>query len=95
MVGIGDKNTCAVGSANGELATKILDEYARGFSERNPNFYVFNSVMHLGEKMPHLHIDYVPVANGSLLYDPNLKIGSLTPKQERLASHTQLHRYTL
>ena len=64
VVGIGDKNTCAVGSADGATAAKILDEYARGFSERNPNFYVFNSVMHLDEKTPHLHIDYVPVADG-------------------------------
>jgi len=64
VVGIGDKNTCAVGSADGELATKILDEYARGFQERNPNLYVFNSVLHLDEKTPHLHIDYVPVADG-------------------------------
>ena len=64
VVGIGDKNNTAVGSAEGELSTKILDEYAKGFSERNPNFYVFNSVLHLDEKTPHLHIDYVPVADG-------------------------------
>jgi len=63
VVGIGDKNTCAVGSADGELAAKILEEYARGFSERNPNFYVFNSVLHMDEKTPHLHIDYVPIAD--------------------------------
>jgi len=64
VVGIGDKNTCAVGSPDGELAAKILDEYARRFSERNPNFYVFNSVLHMDEKTPHLHIDYVPIADG-------------------------------
>ena len=64
MVGVGDKNTCAAGSADGEIAAKILDEYAKGFSERNPNFYVFNSVLHLDEKTPHLHIDYVPIADG-------------------------------
>jgi hypothetical protein len=64
VVGIGDKNNTAVGSAEGELATKILDEYATGFSERNPNFYVFNSVLHLDEKTPHLHIDYIPIAEG-------------------------------
>ena len=64
VVQVGDKNTCPVGSPDGELAAKILDEYARGFSERNPNFYVFNSVMHLDEKTPHLHIDYVPIADG-------------------------------
>jgi hypothetical protein len=64
VVGVGDKNTCPVGSAAGEQAAKILDEYAKGFSERNPKFYVFNSVMHLDEKTPHLHIDYVPIADG-------------------------------
>ena len=64
VVGIGDRNTCAPGSADGELAVRILDEYARDFSERNPNFHVFNSVMHLDEKTPHLHIDYVPIADG-------------------------------
>jgi hypothetical protein len=64
VVGIGDKNTCHVGSADGELAARILDEYVRGFSERNPNFYVFNYVMHLDEKTPPLHIDYVPIADG-------------------------------
>ncbi len=64
VVGIGDMNTNPVGSAEGDIAAKALDEYARGFSERNPNFYVFNSVMHLDEKTPHLHIDYIPVAGG-------------------------------
>ena len=64
VVGIGNRNTCPVGSADGELAGKILDEYAKGFENRNPNFYVFNSVMHLDEKTPHLHIDYVPIADG-------------------------------
>jgi len=64
VVGIGDKNNTATGSADGELAAKILDEYARGFSERNPNLYVFNSVLHLDEKTPHLHIDYIPIADG-------------------------------
>ena len=36
-----------------------------GFSERNPNFYVFNAVMHLDEATPHLHIDYIPVGHFS------------------------------
>ncbi len=63
-VGVGDRRTNPVGSAEGEIAAKALDEYAKGFSERNPNFYVFNSVMHLDEKTPHLHIDYIPVASG-------------------------------
>ena len=64
VVGIGDMKNTASGSAEGETAAKILDEYAKGFSERNPNFYVFNSVLHMDEKTPHLHIDYVPIADG-------------------------------
>ena len=34
------------------------------FSERNPNLYVFNAVLHMDEATPHLHIDYIPVAHG-------------------------------
>ena len=64
VVGVGDMTTCPIGSNNGNLATKILDEYARGFSKRNPNFYVFNSIQHLDEATPHLHINYIPVATG-------------------------------
>jgi len=64
VVGIGDKNTCAFGTDEGELAITILADYARNFQKRNPNLYVFNSVLHLDEKTPHLHIDYVPIASG-------------------------------
>lgn len=38
----------------------LLDEYMKGFQERNPNLHVFNAVMHLDEASPHLHIDFVP-----------------------------------
>lgn len=51
-----------MGSADGELAAKCLDEYMRGFQERNPQFHVFNAVLHMDEATPHLHIDYIPVA---------------------------------
>jgi len=64
VIGIGDMKNTASNSADGEIAAKILDEYAKGFSERNPNFYVFNSVLHMDEKTPHLHIDYIPIAGG-------------------------------
>lgn len=43
---------------------EILEQYAKTFQERNPNLYLFNCVMHLDEATPHLHIDYIPVANG-------------------------------
>ena len=46
------------------LAKEILDEYARTFQERNPNLILFNSVLHMDEATPHLHMDYIPVAHG-------------------------------
>lgn len=70
VVQIGDMHDTPVVDENGNLtedakvAIEVLDEYARTFQERNPNLYVFNSVLHLDEATPHLHIDYIPVANG-------------------------------
>ena len=46
------------------LAKEVLDEYARTFQERNPNLILFNAVLHMDEATPHLHLDYIPVANG-------------------------------
>jgi len=40
----------------------VAHEYMKGWQKRNPNFYVFNAVLHLDERTPHLHIDYIPVA---------------------------------
>ena len=37
-----------------------LDEYMKGFAERNPNLRVFSAHLHLDEATPHLHIDFVP-----------------------------------
>ncbi len=42
------------------MAKQMLDEYVRGFWERNSNLYLFNAVMHLDETSPHLHLDFVP-----------------------------------
>ena len=43
---------------------KYWSSMQKTFQERNPNLYLFNCVMHLDEATPHLHIDYIPVANG-------------------------------
>lgn len=70
IVQIGTMNDTPVIDENGNLtdeaaeAIEILKEYANTFQERNPNLYLFNCVMHLDEKTPHLHIDYIPVAEG-------------------------------
>ncbi len=63
VVQIGDKNNTGVGSPDAEVATACLMEYMQGFQKRNPNFYVFNAVLHLDEATPHLHIDYIPVGH--------------------------------
>lgn len=62
VVQVGTMYSCPVGSTDGETASKILDEYMRGFEQRNPNIYVFNAVLHLDEATPHLHIDWIPIA---------------------------------
>ena len=62
---IGDKENMSAESENGQLASQVLDEYYRGFQDRNPNLYVFSAHLHLDEATPHLHIDFVPYTTGS------------------------------
>ena len=62
---IGDKENMSAESENGQLAIQILDEYYRGFQERNPNLKVFSAHLHMDEATPHLHIDFVPFTTGS------------------------------
>lgn len=63
LIQLGTMEDTGIGTEAAERATVCLCEYMRGFTERNPNFYVFNAVIHLDEKTPHLHIDYVPVGH--------------------------------
>lgn len=63
LVYIGTKKDSGIGTPDAEITTECLREYMEGFQERNPNFYVFNAVMHLDESTPHLHIDYIPVGH--------------------------------
>ncbi len=60
IVQIGDKDNMGATTENGELAKKILDEYMKGFQDRNPYLYVFSAHLHMDEATPHLHIDFVP-----------------------------------
>ena len=62
---IGDKDNMSSESENGQLSRQILDEYYRGFQERNPNLKVFSAHLHMDEATPHLHIDFVPFMTGS------------------------------
>ena len=62
---IGDKDNMGSETMEGQLAAKILDEYMRGFQERNPTLRVFAAHLHLDEATPHLHIDFIPYVTGS------------------------------
>ena len=62
---IGDKDSMGSETMEGQLAAKILDEYMKGFQERNPTLRVFAAHLHLDEATPHLHIDFIPYVTGS------------------------------
>lgn len=62
---IGNHLDTASASEEGELARKALDEYYRGFLERNKPLRVFSAHIHMDEATPHLHIDFVPYTTGS------------------------------
>lgn len=52
-------------TVEGQLAAKVLDEYMKGFQERNLTLRVFAAHLHLDEATPHLHIDFIPYVTGS------------------------------
>lgn len=62
---IGNKEDTNIKRNYGELVKQILDEFMRGFQERNPNLYVFSAHLHMDEETPHLHIDFIPYTTGS------------------------------
>lgn len=62
---IGNKEDMSAESENGVLAKQVLDEYYKGFQERNPQLKVFSVHLHMDEATPHLHIDFVPFITGS------------------------------
>ena len=63
VVQIGKMEDSGYGTEDFQLVADCLKEYMEGFQERNPNFYVFNAVLHMDEATPHLHIDYIPVGH--------------------------------
>ena len=63
VVQIGKMEDSGYGTEDFQLVTDCLKEYMEGFQNRNPNFYVFNAVLHMDEATPHLHIDYIPVGH--------------------------------
>lgn len=63
VVQIGKREDSGYGTEDFELVADCLKEYMEGFQNRNPNFHVFNAVLHMDEATPHLHIDYIPVGH--------------------------------
>ena len=61
---IGNCEDMAVGTVEGELAVKVLNEYMQDFQKRNPTLRVFCCYLHQDEATPHLHIDFVPYVTG-------------------------------
>ena len=61
---IGNREDMAVGTTEGDLAVKVLDEYVKNFQQRNPTLHVFSCYLHQDEATPHLHIDFVPYVTG-------------------------------
>lgn len=74
LVQIGDMfdTHCVNDPQTAKLAKNALITYFDGdprrgiksYAERNPQFYVFDAVVHMDENTPHLHLAYIPVATG-------------------------------
>ena len=47
-----------------EIARDCLLEYIKGFEERNPGLELIGAYIHMDEASPHMHFDYIPVAEG-------------------------------
>jgi hypothetical protein len=47
-----------------ERAKEALVQYVKGFEERNQNLKLVGAYIHMDEASPHLHLDYIPVAQG-------------------------------
>ena len=62
---IGNREDTGAETEIGAQVRAALDEYYRGFQERNPNLYVFSAHLHMDEATPHIHIDFVPFITGS------------------------------
>lgn len=41
-----------------------LEEWFKGFKERNSNMVPYNAVIHMDEQTPHLHLNVVPIGSG-------------------------------
>ena len=47
-----------------DIAKECLLEYIDGFEDRNPGLELIGAYIHMDEASPHMHFDYIPVAEG-------------------------------
>lgn len=66
IVMIGDKDTTGIVDhpVEAEKAARTLWNYAIHWEQRNPNLKLIEITLHMDEATPHLHIDYIPIAEG-------------------------------
>ena len=65
IVQVGNMENMSAKSEDGQLASKVLDNYMNSFQERNPFLKVFSAHLHMDEATPHLHVDFVPFTTSS------------------------------
>jgi hypothetical protein len=63
IIQVGDKDDFS-SKQDFEKANEILEEWLSGFEKRNPNFKIYNAVIHNDEASSHMHLNFVPVASG-------------------------------
>ena len=61
---VGNKGDMSADRDERRLAA-VLDEYMKGFQERNPSLQVFLAFLHMDESIPHMDIDFIPFITGS------------------------------
>lgn len=47
-----------------EIVKQSLIEYNEGFEDRNPGLELIGAYIHMDEASPHMHFDYISVAEG-------------------------------
>lgn len=63
IIQVGDKDDF-YSKADFEQANEFLEKWFADFEKRNPNLKVYNAVIHNDEASPHMHLNFVPVAEG-------------------------------
>ena len=65
IIQIGDKDNYSLPfGQEWEETADMYEEFFEQWKEQNPNLVPYNVVIHMDEASPHMHINYVPVAEG-------------------------------